>query len=308
MALAAFSAVLAQTGAARAQSAAALAVPNAAAPRDPAAATPAQTADQLEKSADTVVADVNGAPITLGMVADRLRAMPQAMGALPTGVLYQGALDALIEQRALAVKARELGLDKDPVTIRRITVATDQELGRALLRRIEPEMVTEEAVAKFYAATVAGKPGPEEVQFRVIATATEDEAVALSRRIAEGSGFADIARQYSVDPSAAAGGEIGYARRDRLSPEIGAVAFALAPGQVTAFPVLSNGRWFIIQAEGRRQQSTPSLEESRSRLVAELNRAAGQEIFMKTRASVVVKDYGATGKQGSGDAASGKKP
>jgi hypothetical protein len=83
---------------------------------NPGAGSLADLAAQFEKSADTVVADVNGTPITLGMVADRLHAFPEKFAVLPATLMYKAALDDLIQQRALAVKAKELGLDKTAAT------------------------------------------------------------------------------------------------------------------------------------------------------------------------------------------------
>jgi peptidyl-prolyl cis-trans isomerase C len=265
---------------------------------NPGAGSLAELAAQFEKSADTVVADVNGTPITLGMVADRLHAFPEKFAVLPATLMYQAALDDLIQQRALAVKAKELGLDKTAATQRQIAEATDRVLGQALVRRIVPEMVTEKAIESGYNATIAGKPGPEEVQFRVIATATDADAMIVLDRLSHGVDFGALARNVSKDPSALNGGEIGYASRDKLTPEIGAVAFALMPGQTTSFPVHSNGLSFILQVEGRRQQTTPTLAEAKATLTPELIRAASTEILRKARDAVVVKDFGPTGMGG----------
>jgi peptidyl-prolyl cis-trans isomerase C len=272
--------------------------PATAAAKAPASPSLADLAAQFDKSADTVVADVNATPITLGMVADRLRAFPEKFAALPATLVYKAALDDLIQQRALAVKAKVLGLDKTAATQRQIAEATDRVLGQALMRRVIPEMITEKAIENGYNATVAGKPGPEEVQFRVIATATDADAMIALDRLSHGVDFGTLARTVSKDPSALNGGEIPYTSRDKLTPEIGAVAFALMPGQITAFPVHSNGLSFILQVEGRRQQTTPTLAEAKASLMPELIRAASTEILRKAREAVVVNDFGPTGMGG----------
>ncbi|HBK05029.1 MAG TPA: hypothetical protein DDZ81_04110 [Acetobacteraceae bacterium] len=255
-------------------------------------------AAQFDKTPDTVVADVNGTPITLGMVADRLRDFPEKLSVLPSSVVYKSALDDLVEQRALAVKAKELGLDKRPETKRRLDEATDQALAQALIRHITPELVTDKAIEDRYNNTIAGKPGPEEVRFRVIATATETDGKIVLERLGNGTDFAGLARAVSKDPSAFNGGEIGFAARDQLTPEIGAVVFSLMPGQTTAFPIPSHNLWFVIQVEGRRQLGAPSLAESRNRLTNDLTKEAAAEIIRKTRAAVAVNNYGPTGMQG----------
>ena len=269
-------------------------------PPQPAVAVDSLTnlADQFAKTPDTVVADVNDVPITLGMVADRLRDFPEKLSVLPADIVYKSALDDLIEQRALAIKARALGLDKLPETRRRLDEATDQTLGQALIRRITPELVTEKAIQDRYNATIAGHPGPEEVRFRVIATETESDGMIVLDRLGKGTDFAGLARAVSKDPSGFNGGEIGFTARDHLTPEISAVVFSLMPGQTTAFPVPSHDRWFIIQVEGRRQLGAPSLADARPGLMNALKREAAVEIIQKSRAAVVVNNYGPTGAQG----------
>lgn len=272
--------------------------PGVAAPQNPTSTSLSALADGFDKRPDTIVADVNGTPITLGMVADRLRDFPATLGIMPPSVLYKGALDDLIQQRALAAKAKELGLDKLPTMQRRISEAADRELGAALFRQLVPEMVTDQAIEKTYKDLVAGKPGPDEVQFSVIATPTKAEAMSALDLLRNGRDFAELATKISQDPSALAGGEIDYTRPENLTPEIRAVAFALAPGETTAFPVLSNNAWFIIRVEARRQQGTPNPVQARAVLSGELTRAAIARIGQQARASVTVKDYGETGARG----------
>ena len=246
-------------------------------------------AAQFAKTPDTVVAEVNGTPITLGMIADRLHEFPDKFAALPTPVVYKAALDDLIQQRALAEKARQLGLDKSPEEQRRVAEATDRELGQALIRHFVPEMITSKAMETLYAGTIASRPGPEEVRLRVIATATESDAMVALDILGKGTDFGAVAQKISKDPSARNGGDVGYARRDALTPEIGAVAFALAPGQTTAYPVRSHGLWFLIKVEGRRQLGTPTLAESEDALRAELLRQSSALIMQKSNFSKVIQ-------------------
>ncbi|WP_158926625.1 peptidyl-prolyl cis-trans isomerase [Acidisphaera sp. S103] len=275
-------------------------------PPVPAVNSLVQLADQFDKSSGTIVADVNGTPITLGMVADRLRDLPPQLAALPETVVYKAALDDLIQQRALAIKARELGVDKDAVAQRHIGEATDHALAGAMVQRILPELITEKAIKDRYDAIFAGKPGPDEVRFRVIATTTESAANDVLTALRNGADFAKLARDESRDPSNLDGGEINYTRRDLLTPEIGAVAFALSPGQTTAYPVRSNGLWFVIQVEGRQQTPAPPLDSVREQIVASLTRQADAEISRKARAAVTVKDYGVTGTSGRDTPANAK--
>jgi peptidyl-prolyl cis-trans isomerase C len=231
-------------------------------------------ADNLDKDSGFVVAMVAGSPITKGDVADAMRAMPVSLASLGYKALFTRAMDQLLRQRLAAASAEKQGLDKDPTVSRREKTAADRVLAEAWVDRQADAAVTEQALHARYDREIAGKPGPEEVRARVILTASESEARDLIAKIQAGAEFSDVARQSSNDMSAAQGGDIGYVPLDALSAEVGATMFALSPGQMTAFPVRTLPGYFIIRVEGRRQRATPTFEEARPSLVAELRREA----------------------------------
>ena len=154
----------------------------------------AQIASQFEKSPNTIVAEVNGTPITAGMVADHIRDLSPALAVLPASMIYERSVDDLAQQRSLAVKARELGLDKDPAVRRRVEEETDHALANALIRHITPEMINEKVIADRYAAVIAGKPGATEVQLRVIVTESEAAANDALASVRAGADFAKVAQ------------------------------------------------------------------------------------------------------------------
>ncbi len=257
--------------------------------------TIAALASQLDKAPTTVVATVNGTPISLGALADRLRELPPNMKTLSAKELFNLALNDLVQQRAAVLKAKELHLDSDPRVQRRMTEASDHELISALLAREAPADITDQAVQDLYKKDIADKPGPDEVQLRVIVTPTKAEADEALRRIGDGMDFAEAARTYSHDSSKATGGEIGYVQKNQLSAETGAVAFALAPGQMTAFPVFSNGLWFILRCEGRRQRAAPTLADAAPQLRRQLLQQAAVAVLKTALEAAKVQVFGAVG-------------
>ena len=248
----------------------------------PLSSTPAETlaamADSLSKNGDAVVATIEGQPITQADAADVIRAMPSSLASLGFQPLYRRALDQLILQRLTALSAEKAGLDKDPSVRRRQRAATERALADAWLVHEADATVTDQAVRARYDRDVAGRPGREEVRARVILVPTEAEARALIVKIQAGGDFADLARQFSKDASAVAGGDLDYVPLDALGPEVGSVMFALSPGGVTFFPVRAPAGYFIIRVEGRRQRGTPTYDEARAALTRELRREAATAV------------------------------
>lgn len=239
---------------------------------------PAQTlalmAANLDKNANFVVATVAGQPITKGDLADVIRAMPVSLASLGYKALFTRAMDQMLRLRLAVASARKAGIDSDPAVRRREQAATDQVLAQAWIDRQAETAITEQALRARYQRDVAGKPGPEEVRAQVILVPTAAEARDLFARIQQGADFGDLARHYSKDLSASLGGDIGYVSLDALSAEVGAVLFALAPGQVTVYPVHALPGYFVLRVEGRRQRATPEFDEVRPELANALRREA----------------------------------
>jgi peptidyl-prolyl cis-trans isomerase C len=254
-----------------------------------------------QKSAQTVVAEVDGRAVTLGEVGDAIKELPANMQARPFTEVFPLVLAKLVRIQALVIQAHQQGLDNDPSLQRKIKEATDRVISDEFLRRNIARTITEQQLLDRYNKDVAGKPGPEEVHVRVIMTPTRDAATTLIAELRAGADFATLARRSSQDTTAPNGGDLGYLTLDGLTPEIGAVAFSLPPGQFTPYPVSSAGAWFIVKVEDRRQRPTPSFAEARSHLEEEMLREGVPNAVTKALGGVTLREYGLNGKEVTAD-------
>ncbi|MEO0002807.1 MAG: hypothetical protein RLZZ22_499 [Pseudomonadota bacterium] len=100
------------------------------------------------------------------------------------------------------------------------------------------------------------RPGDQLSQEAAIARLRE-----LSQRIVNGSArFEELARQYSQDGSASAGGELGWANPGMFVPEFEQAMSRLAPGQLSE-PLVSRFGVHLIQVEERRQVPLSAREQ-----------------------------------------------
>jgi peptidyl-prolyl cis-trans isomerase C len=236
--------------------------------------TLAAMARHFDKDANVVVLKVEGMPITQGDAAGVIRSMPPSLASLGLPEVFRRAMDVLIRQKAMVLNARKLGLDKDPAVIHGEQVAAERVQADAWLNRKADEAVSEDALHARYDRDIAGHPGPDEVRARVILVPAAEEARSLIAQAQSGADFADLARKFSKDPTASAGGDLGYVPLESVSPEVGSAMFSLSPGQVTPFPVNSLAGYFIVRVEGRRQRATPAFGEVRAKLEHELRAEA----------------------------------
>ncbi len=258
------------------------------------------TSHVQERSAATVVAEVDGRAITLGDVSDAIAALPPGMQSTPFEELYPSVVDRLAEREALVIRAQQQALDEDPVIRRKLKAATNQVLADEMLKRAIMPSITEEALLGRYNKDVANKPGPDEVHLRVIMTANEETARGLIAELKAGADFAALAKRSSTDSSASVGGDLGFMRMDALNAEVGSVAFVLVPGQFTQYPFRSAGGWFIVKVEERRTAKTLSYADARSILEQIMLRETAQVVAARAITGVAIREFDINGREETG--------
>ena len=233
--------------------------------------TPNYGSGTFNKPASTIVAEVAGTPITLGDVSDAIHALPPPMSNQPFEAVYPVVLNQLIRESAMANYVRGRGDDEEPGVRGRVRTASNRVLANEFLRQTAERDVTETELLERYKRDVAGQPGPQEAHVSAIAARTEQDAMTVIAALRKGMGFGEAARRFSVDATGKAGGDLGFQTRDMLNPEISAVAFSLAPGELLTYPVLSGGYWMVVRVEERRraaQRPFPLVRESLREAVA----------------------------------------
>ena len=136
-----------------------------------------------------------------------------------------------------------------------------------------------------------------EIQTRQIVVKTEQEAKEIETRIAKGEDFADLARRFSVDPSAkTTGGDIGYHPKGTLIPEYEAAAFGLTKvGQVSQ-PVKTQIGYHIIKLEGVKTGTYVPFPEVKDFIRQKLTQAKQTEVVqayveeLKKKSKILVND------------------
>src|SRR5262245_37828385 len=119
-----------------------------------------------------------------------------------------------------------------------------------------------------------------------------DEARA---KAAAGEDFASLARQYSQDPSAQRGGDIGWVPRGVMFPASEQVAFALKNGEVS--PVLETPKGFtVFKVLDRKPESIAGFDEVKQSLMQDMSRLVMSNILeqkvmeLSQAADIVVAD------------------
>ena len=248
-------------------------------------AMPAQAQDQAEEmELDTVVATVNGEDITLGHMLMVRTTLPEQYQQLGDDVLWDGILDQLVRQAALAQ-------DENAVETKRVTLSIDNErralLAGEVVKAIAETSVSDEAVQAAYEADYTDAEMGKEFNASHILVETEEDAQALVEELEGGADFAELAREKSTGPSGPNGGELGcFAAGMMVEPFQDAVE-TLEVGAVSE-PVQTQFGWHVIKLNETRAKEAPALDEVRGEIEMSLQQQAVEKYIDETLASAEV--------------------
>ena len=232
---------------------------------------------------DPVIAKVNGTEIhesDLAMAEEDVGQTPQVQQM--TGDARRDYLVSYLADVILAAKAAEgkkVGDQKEFKS--RLAFIRNKLLMETLLQQEGKAALTPDATKKVYDEAVKQMGDEQEVRARHILVPTEAEAKAVLAEIKKGTDFAELAKQKSKDPGAAAeGGDLGYFGKDQMVPEFAEAAFKMEKGQISD-PVKTQFGWHIIKVEDKRTKPAPEFEKVKDQVETYVVRKAQADYIHK---------------------------
>lgn len=237
-------------------------------------AAPAAPAPAAAVTPETVVATVGGEAITEADLSFAAEDMAQDLAQMPPEQRRAFLLRVLIDMKVMSGAAKAAGMDQTALFAQRLKYLEERALRRAYFADAIAGAVTEEAVRAAYDAYVADFKPEDEIRASHILVESEDKAKELKAQLDGGADFATLARENSIDPGAANGGDLGFFGPGMMVKPFQDAAFALAnPGDISE-PVQSQFGWHIIKLEEKRQSSPLPFEQVASQLQ--------QQVLMQT--------------------------
>lgn len=241
-------------------------------------------AGQEAPTADTVVATVGETQITLGhMVAARAR-LPEQYQQLPNEVLFNGILDQLIQQAALAATF------EGPLPPR-VTKSIENEqrslVAGEALERVMAADLDEAEVQKAYEEQYGSAEPEPEFNASHILVETEEAAVAIIEELNNGADFAAVAREKSTGPSGPGGGSLGWFGKGMMVPTFEQAVLEMEPGQISG-PVQTQFGWHVIKLNETRDSQAPALDSVREEIETQLRGVRAQTAIEDVTAAAAV--------------------
>lgn len=229
----------------------------------PKAAGPSAAADT-----STVVATVNGTPLTENLLDVYVKALSQGKASATTLTPDQRTqvVDQLVRAELVSQQAEKDGLDKTPDTANQLAVSRIDILQQSAAEHMfKDKQPTDQELHAEYEKQIATLPGTEYHAHHIL-VATQGFAQRVIDRLAKGEKFDDIAKKESMDSSKDSGGDLGWFTPDHMEKPFADAVVALKPGDYTHTPVQTRFGWHVIELVETRPLQPPPFDQVKGRV------------------------------------------
>jgi peptidyl-prolyl cis-trans isomerase C len=228
---------------------------------------------------DKVLATVGNRSITLNDFKTKLSKMPpyyRGVAEKNKKTLFD---DMIVESLFLEDAVRK-GTDTDK-EVREILEEARKKI--IIAKYIKSEIddnikISGEEIKKYYEEHKDELKKPEMWRASHILVASEPEAKEVLAALTAGKSFEELAKQKSIDATAARSGDVGYFRKGQVVPEFENTCFNLSIGQTSGIVHTQFG-YHIIKLTDRKSESVPPLEEAAAAIENELRSKKRLEAF-----------------------------
>jgi peptidyl-prolyl cis-trans isomerase C len=201
----------------------------------------------------------------------------------PTSELFKRMLDEVVDQKLLAAEAGRRKVEADPAVRRRLAADRERILGDALVQKLVDQAVNDSSVRGLYEEQRKLAKPAEEFHARQIVQASEKDADAIKKQLANGAAFETLAGERSIDAATRFnGGDLDYFTADSMPEAYGAALKTAKAGDI-AGPFKTDAGWVILKLEDRRPGQPMPLEAARPQIIRFLTYDQVRDLLQKLR-------------------------
>jgi peptidyl-prolyl cis-trans isomerase C len=197
-------------------------------------------------------------------------------------------LDYIVNIQVMAAEAEKQGLDKAPKIQKLLQLTRNDLLARLFLDKMTKDLPapTDQEAKEYYEKNKSQYAVPESVHLHHILLKTDAEAKKAYARVTKGGEkFADVARQVSICPSKAKGGNLDWLPKGSLVKEIEDAAFTMKKGEIKG-PVQSKFGYHILYLEDTKPAQQSSFDQVKDYIMEQLKFQKQQEQYEKLAESL----------------------
>ena len=190
-------------------------------------------------------------------------------------------LDQIIEEEIIYQVAKKEGIQRDKGFKENLRTLKRQALINYFIQQKveESSVVTKVEVENFFNSNKDKFSTYETRNISHILVEKKDTANKVKRALKKGGDFGALAKQYSIDPSKAQGGKLGWVRKTQLVPEFANVAFKLTKKTSLSGIVKTQFGYHVIQYNGSRTVPAQTLEQVYDAISAQIQDQKKRDTF-----------------------------
>lgn len=236
------------------------------------------------KDLNTIVAaKVNNHIISAQDVLNAVSTLPENVKTKPLFEIYPRVINELINKHLITKRAYSEKLDLDQNVINLIKKNKDSILAKYWLNNFIMNETSEENVKNFYNNYVKSFQKYTEINASHILVKTKNEAVSIINKLNNKSQFSELARAYSIGPSAKNGGNLGWFGPGQMVKEFEKAAFLLEKGNISQKPIKTKFGFHVIKLNDMRNAKPKKLNEIKNNIIEKITKISLSNLENKIR-------------------------
>ena len=236
------------------------------------------------KDLNTIVAaKVNNHIISAQDVLNAVSTLPENVKTKPLFEIYPRVINELINKHLITKRAYSEKLDLDQNVMNLIKKNKDSILAKYWLNNFIKNETSEENVKNFYNNYVKSFQKYTEINASHILVKTKNEAVSIINKLNNKSQFSELAREYSIGPSAKNGGNLGWFGPGQMVKEFEKAAFLLEKGNISQKPIKTKFGFHVIKLNDIRNAKPKKLNEIKNNIIEKITKVSLSNLENKIR-------------------------
>ena len=236
------------------------------------------------KDLNTIVAaKVNNHIISAQDVLNAVSTLPENVKTKPLFEIYPRVINELINKHLITKRAYSEKLDLDQNVMNLIKKNKDSILAKYWLNNFIMNETSEENVKNFYNNYVKSFQEYTEINASHILVKTKNEAVSVINKLNNKSQFSELARAYSIGPSAKNGGNLGWFGPGQMVKEFEKAAFLLEKGNISQKPIKTKFGFHVIKLNDIRNAKPKKLNEIKNNIIEKITKISLSNLENKIR-------------------------
>ena len=246
-----------------------------------------------------IAAKVNNHVITAQDVLNGLNRLPEKIKEKPLSDIYPNIVNELINQHLITERAykEKIYLNKEVAYL--LKKNKDQILAKYWLNNFLDKQVKKETIDGYYSNYVKNFRTSKEFNASHILLKSKKEALEIIGKLKNKSKFSELAKKYSIGPSAKNDGQLGWFQSGQMVEAFEKATFALEKGKITKVPVKTKFGYHVIILNDVRNYKPKALNEIKKKIIERIRKLSlsNLEKDIRKNQNITIIDYKSVAKK-----------